>query len=99
MDSAILREVKIDDKRGMSKFQQTIKQYIDGGIPLPWSVIMGKVPEKPSIKGVGGHMRMIIGYNPQTSELIYSDSWGYGHEYKRMSVEDSWMITRSWRPA
>jgi hypothetical protein len=38
-------------------------------------------------------MRLIIGYNPQTREILYSDSWGLGHEEKRMSLEDAYVIT------
>ena len=35
----------------------------------------------------GGHMRIIIGYNKTTNEVLYSDSWGNGHEEKRMPLE------------
>ncbi|MFT5131040.1 MAG: hypothetical protein ACI8W8_004674 [Rhodothermales bacterium] len=38
-------------------------------------------------------MRLIIGYNAKANQLIYSDSWGTGHEFKRMSMEDAWAIT------
>jgi hypothetical protein len=38
-------------------------------------------------------MRLIIGYNTAKNEIIYSDSWGPGHEQKRMSLEDAWVIT------
>lgn len=41
----------------------------------------------------GGHRRRIIGYNPQKKEILYTDSWGYGHELKRMSAEDAYLIT------
>lgn len=32
-----------------------------------------------------GHMRMIIGYNANTGGVIYTDSWGAGHERKVMT--------------
>ena len=38
-------------------------------------------------------MRIIVGYNPTTKEILYSDSWGQGHEEKRMPVDDAWAIT------
>jgi hypothetical protein len=38
-------------------------------------------------------MRLIIGYNDKTREIVYTDTWGAGHEYKRMSVENAWTIT------
>ena len=38
-------------------------------------------------------MRLIIGYNTKTNELLFSDSWGAGHEKKRMPLDDAWSIT------
>lgn len=38
-------------------------------------------------------MRLIIGYNRKEGELLYSDSWGRGHEEKRMALDDAWAIT------
>jgi hypothetical protein len=38
-------------------------------------------------------MRFIIGYNSTTREIVYSDSWGRGHEEKRMPLNDAWTIT------
>jgi hypothetical protein len=38
-------------------------------------------------------MRLIIGYNPNKKEILYSDSWGYGHELKRMPLDDAYTIT------
>ena len=34
----------------------------------------------------GGHMRMIVGYNDKTGHILFSDSWGAGHELKRMTL-------------
>jgi hypothetical protein len=38
-------------------------------------------------------MRLIIGYNTKTQEVLYTDSWGAGHELKRMAAADAWTIT------
>ena len=60
-----------------------------------WGVYLGLVKEPfltPQTKG--GHMRMIIGLNKKTDEVLYSDTWGAGHELKRMSLEDALTITR-----
>jgi hypothetical protein len=35
-------------------------------------------------------MRIIIGYNDIKEEIIFSDSWGEGHEAKRMKMSDSY---------
>jgi len=41
----------------------------------------------------GAHMRLIIGYNENDGEILYTDSWGAGHELKRMDAEDALSIT------
>jgi len=41
----------------------------------------------------GGHLRLIIGYNEKTGEILYPDSWGKGHECKRMPAIHAWCMT------
>ena len=67
--------------------------HINEGTPLLWTVMLGKVTEKEIPQASGGHMRLIIGYNSKTGEILYSDSWGAGHELKRMAADDAWTIT------
>lgn len=93
MESKILKEVKTKDAAGFSKFVRVLSKHIDEGVPLAWSVQLGLVPEPNIPQGAGGHMRLIIGYNAATKEIIFSDSWGAGHEKKRMSMDDAWTIT------
>jgi hypothetical protein len=38
-------------------------------------------------------MRLIIGYNKQKEEVLFSDSWGAGHELKRLPLADAWTMT------
>jgi hypothetical protein len=73
-----------------------IHRYIDDGIPLLWSLTLGKYPEEPSIaqQAGGGHMRIIIGYNDKTGQVLFSDSWGAGHELKRMSMDNAYSATQ-----
>jgi hypothetical protein len=40
-----------------------------------------------------GHMRMIIGYNATTGGVIYTDSWGAGHERKVMTRAEAEEMT------
>lgn len=87
------REARMKKKSDYGKFTATIASYVKQGIPLPWTVYTGVLPEEPPIQGRGGHMRMIIGYNTKTTEIIYTDSWGPGHEKKRMSMADAWTMT------
>jgi hypothetical protein len=70
-----------------------VQSHVDDGVPLLWSVMLGIVPEQKAPQGFGGHMRLIIGYNSKSSEILYSDSWGPGHELKRMPAVDAWTIT------
>ena len=93
MDPQILKEVRLKQKADFGRFQRDIQSHIDEGIPLLWSVRLGLIPEKGLSQARGGHMRLIIGYDPKDEEILYSDSWGRGHEQKRMSFEDAWTIT------
>ncbi len=76
-------------------YHKLIHKYIDEGIPLLWSLGLGKYEEEPAIspQASGGHMRMIIGYNDKTNRIIFSDSWGAGHEFKTMDADDSYKAT------
>jgi len=73
-------------------FVKAVRKYIDDGLPLLWSLQLGMFPEKPNLnpQTSGGHMRTIIGYNDKTDELLFSDSWGAGHELKRMKMEHAY---------
>ena len=93
MDTDILREARRQQDADMTAFKTTVVKYVDNGVPLAWSVMCGKVPETPPVHGIGGHMRIIIGYNSRTGEILYSDSWGPGHELKRLPLADAWTMT------
>ena len=41
-----------------------------------------------------GHMRLIVGYNQKTHEILYSDSWGPNHALKRMPETQAWAMTK-----
>lgn len=94
MKPDVLRIARLKNRSAFAAFERLVQAHVDKGTPLLWSVALGIIPE-PHLKvpKPGGHMRLIIGYNDKTKELIYSDSWGIGHESKRMSSEDAWAIT------
>ena len=81
----------VDDR----DFQKTVQDYVSKGIPILWGLELGKYPEEPPInmQAGGGHMRLIIGFNPKTNQLIFTDSWGPGHEMKRMKMSDAYKAT------
>lgn len=89
----ILKEVRTKNKGDMNRFQRDIQTNIDQGVPVIWSVMLGMVKEPGIPQSAGGHMRLIIGYNNKTQEILFSDSWGAGHELKRMPIDDAWTIT------
>ncbi len=74
---------------------KSIQDYVQDGIPLLWSLMLGQFPEEPAIspQASGGHMRMIIGYNERQGNIIFTDSWGAGHEMKRMKASDAYRAT------
>lgn len=93
MDTNVLKEIRTKNKADLGRFQRTVQAHIEEGTPLLWTVMLGKIPEKGIPQNAGGHMRLIIGYNPKTEEILYSDSWGAGHELKRMPAADAWTMT------
>lgn len=86
-------------KRRVSEreFVSLVKEYTDKGIPLLWGLVLGERPENPPLPNggqvSGGHMRLVIGYNAAKNQLLFTDSWGAGHELKRMSMLDAYDVT------
>jgi hypothetical protein len=93
MDVNVLKEIRTKNKADLGRFQRTVQAHVNEGTPLLWTVMLGKVPEKGIPQNAGGHMRLIIGYNQKSDEVLYTDSWGAGHELKRMPSADAWTIT------
>jgi len=91
-DTSIYREV-MTSKSSYSRFNNKIKKYIDQGLPVGWCLRLGMFKEGEMPQMFGGHMRLIIGYNAKTKELLYSDSWGAGHGKKRMPAADAFCMT------
>ena len=95
MNGEILRDARTKlNPANVTKFERDIQAHIERGIPLLWSVSLGLLPETklpPQVRG--GHMRLIIGYNAKTKEVYYSDTWGLGHELKKMPLADAWTMT------
>lgn len=77
------------------KIMKAIRDSVDDGLPVLWSLQLGKYPETPQLnpQTSGGHMRLIIGYNDDEETIIFSDSWGAGHEFKTMKAHDAYKAT------
>ena len=76
-------------------FVKDLKSSIDEGVPLLWGLELGKYPETPNLnpQTSGGHMRTIIGYQEKKGLVIFTDSWGAGHEFKTMTFENAYKAT------
>ncbi|MDO5471607.1 MAG: C39 family peptidase [Akkermansia sp.] len=93
-DPNLLREARAGKKSQVKKWLGAIKKNIDNGCPVVWSTTLGLYPENPAIpQAQGGHMRLIIGYNMKEQTIIYTDSWGAGHEKKTMKAANALSMT------
>ena len=97
MDPEVLKDMKVNGamKSRYTKFMKDVHQYVNVGKPLFWGVVLGTYPETDLPQTRGGHMRLIIGYNDKKKEILYTDTWGKGHELKRMPADWAWTISRT----
>ncbi|OGV49964.1 MAG: hypothetical protein A2X49_00710 [Lentisphaerae bacterium GWF2_52_8] len=94
LDLEIMKKAKTESEKQQYKtFLSDIRKHVDEGVPLFWGVVLGIIKEEKIPQVFGGHMRIIIGYNDKTKEIIYTDSWGNGHEFKKMAADDAWVMT------
>ena len=93
MDAKVIYRMRQKDGR-MKKFLAGVRQQVNAGVPVFWGVTLGIFPERGvNPQSVGGHMRLIIGYNDKKHEVLYTDTWGEGHELKRMPEDWAFAIT------
>jgi ribonuclease HI len=93
-DTALFLKSRLKERVSMEKFFKIVQTKVEAGIPLCQCCVVGILPEEAQIgQAPGGHLRLIIGYNLKTREVLYSDSWGAGHERKRMDVGQAFAIT------
>jgi uncharacterized Zn-binding protein involved in type VI secretion len=101
MKPKVVKKMRMKDFR-YKKFMAGVKAQVDQGVPVFWGVTLGMFPEPGLPQVAGGHIRLIIGYvegkDPKTKkteikEILYTDSWGAGHELKRMPADWAFAIT------
>ena len=101
MKPKVVKKMRMKDFR-YKKFMTGVKAQVDQGITVFWGVTLGMFPEPGLPQAAGGHLRLIIGYverkDPKTKkteskEILYTDSWGAGHELKRMPADWAFAIT------
>ena len=95
MDVEVRKEMRVSgsQKSRYTKFMKDVRDQVNKGIPLFWGVTLGIYPEPEIPQAGGGHMRLIVGYNDKKREILYSDTWGAGHELKRMPADWAWTIS------
>lgn len=94
MDKTTYVSMRVRNGAQVDRFGKMVKEKLNAGYPVLWGVMLGMVDETPQLpQAQGGHLRLIIGYNSRTSEILYSDTWGAGHELKRMSQAKAYAIT------
>ena len=94
-DTGVFREVKAKQNR-FDHFNRKIKEYVDQGVPLCWTLFLGMYKEDDIPQSWGGHMRLIIGYNfedPEVPMIYFTDSWGEGHSLKKMRADEAYCMT------
>lgn len=96
----VQRAAVLSNAHKTESFGENVTARIDESDPIFWTVRLGDVPEQvPHGNDTylsadhGSHMRLIIGYNEDRGEVLYTDSWGEGHELKRMDAADALSIT------
>lgn len=92
-DAETLRAARAD-KAQLKKWMNEIRKTINRGVPVLWSVRLGIYPESVPIPQTrGGHMRLIVGYDDAEGKILFSDSWGAGHELKSVDQADACAMT------
>ena len=92
IDKGTYIKMRQKERPGPERMFIIVKDSIDRGIPLMWMVIIfkGDLRRQPQ---ASFHARLINGYNPNTKEIIYTESWGYGFERKTMKLSEAWAIS------
>ena len=93
-DGSVLRAVRAGKPSQIEKWMKPIRKSISQGIPVLWSVTLGVFSEEVGLpQSRGGHMRLIIGYDDAKKTVLFTDTWGAGHEKKEMPVADAAAMT------
>lgn len=92
-EGELLKRARLTRTNEYLRFKKRIREHIDEGIPMLWALWLGYFKEGKLPQMGGGHMRLIIGYNDKTEEILYSDSWGAGFELRRMPTANAFTAT------
>lgn len=79
LNKDVYRQMRLAS-RDLPKFQREVHEAIRRGLPILWMI--------------PGHIRLIVGIDPQKEQIFYSDSWGKGHEKKKMPLKEAFVLTQ-----
>lgn len=93
IDPELWCKVRAKKTADVRKWMAPIRKSITSGVPVLWGVFASGMYTSTG-SGIGGaHMRMIIGFNPKTNTVIYSDSWGKGAAKRVMTMDQAYSVT------
>ncbi len=93
----IYKSMWMAQKGDYAKFKKFLKENLQKGIPVIWSLRLGMFPEEGRMMQTrGNHMRLIIGLNEAENKIYFSDTWGAGHEKKAMDMDEAWTVTNGY---
>ena len=83
----------------LAAFRARVRAVLAGGRPLLWGVVLGIADEPcaPASVSRGGHLRLIVGHDPDDGLVLYSDPWGPDCPVRTMPDADACAITMSLR--
>lgn len=79
----------------LPRFRRAVSRALSRGRPALWGVVLGIVPE-PGPRGAvvrGGHVRMLVGFDPERGVVSFSDPWAPDCAVKEMPEEDACAVT------
>lgn len=94
LDPALWLKARVKNAGDVKKWMAPIRKSIMSGVPVLWSVFASGLYTSSDTSSVGGaHMRLIIGFNPKSNTIVYSDSWGQATTKRVMSMEEAYAAT------
>ncbi|MDB4354248.1 C39 family peptidase, partial [Akkermansiaceae bacterium] len=80
LDKDVFKSIKGEQAK-YRFFKSKIESFVEEGVPICWTLYLGMFKEEGLPQSYGGHMRLIIGYNEEKEEIIYTDSWADGKSF------------------
>lgn len=81
----------------LPRFRRAVRRALSRGRPALWGVVLGIVPEPGPAGAVvrGGHVRLLVGFDPDRGVVSYSDPWEPDCAAKEMPEADACAVTMS----